>query len=455
MLLHLVLEVLTLTLLHLTSASISPSPNHPQYHLLPSLRDQAEIQDTWRDERTANIPNLLRKHGVDAWLMSQREYAEDTVFWSLKCSSQFSARRRTIHLFFSSSYQAQGLKTAYKWIDNTDAVFADLAAVLNEHNPNQIVLNTNDTIAFASGLHHGSYTELLSKLPQPITDRFTSNPLIAVEYISTTPASQLTWYKRLQETTWSLIAEAFSTSVITPAQTTTTDVEWWLREKVQALNYSTWFPPAVSIVTAHQPLGPESPGVTCKNGVSTPDIIREGDMLHVDFGVTALGLNTDTQHLAYVLRPGETAHEIPRGLREGLEKANRLQDIVREHMIPNRTGNAILAASLRQMRAEGIEGRIYCHAIGDWGHSAGAVVGMVNLQRGVPVLGDLPVWERGYYSVELFVEHFVPERGETLRFEVEEDVVWGGEGVGWEWVFGRQEEFWVVGGPEGLVVQGV
>ena len=34
--------------------------------------------------------------------------------------------------------------------------------------------------------------------------------------------------------------------------------------------------------------------------------IQRGDALWVDFGVIALGLHTDTQHLGYVLKEGET-----------------------------------------------------------------------------------------------------------------------------------------------------
>lgn len=107
--------------------------------------------------------------------------------------------------------------------------------------------------------------------------------------------------------------------------------------------------------------------------------INYGDVLHVDFGVTALGMNTDTQHLAYVLYPGETEKDIPRGLLEGLKKVNRLQDIVKSNMKVGKTGNEILNASLRQMESEGIQGKIYCHPIGDWGHSAGTLIGMCHL----------------------------------------------------------------------------
>jgi hypothetical protein len=134
------------------------------------------------------------------------------------------------------------------------------------------------------------------------------------------------------------------------------------------MNYSTWFMPTVEVVQPDSDIG--------RISVVPSNVINYGDVLHVDFGVTALGMNTDTQHLAYVLRPGETEADIPRGLVEGLKMANRLQDIVKSNMKIGITGNEILKASLKQMKSEGIKGKIYSHPIGDWGHSAGTLIGM-------------------------------------------------------------------------------
>lgn len=209
-------------------------------------------------------------------------------------------------------------------------------------------------------------------------ERFVLEPMIAVELVATMVDSRLGWYRKLMETAWAIIEEAFSSKIITPGKTTTSDVEWWMRERIQSLNYSTWFHPGVSILTEDDCSMCFQPTETGRMHTLPGDaehVIRQGDVIHTDFGVTALGLNTDTQHLGYVLGPEEAVDDIPLSVLEGMRKVNRLQDITREHMRIGLTGNEILQNIRAQMKKEGIEGKIYCHATGEFGHSAGTVIG--------------------------------------------------------------------------------
>jgi hypothetical protein len=327
--------------------------------------------------------------------ISQKEYAEDTVFWSMKSFNQFSARRRTTSVFFAHAKDDE--PASYTWIDNTPDVWKNLREVLEHHDPYSIAVNVDSQVAFSSGLHAGESMLLTQKLGSPWKERLVTLPMIAVEYIATMPKNQLSWYRKLMETAWAIISEAFSENVITPGKTTTEvgasvslmcfviltifaqDVEWWCREKIQAMNYTTWFHPSVTILHPNSTMGEQD---------YRP--IDHEDLLHIDFGVTALGLNTDTQHLAYVLPSGASENDVPQGYLDGLKVANLLQDLVRYAMRDGKTGNDVLAIARATMEAAGFNGRVYSHPIGDWGHSAGSLIGMTNLQDGVPVLGKHP-----------------------------------------------------------------
>ncbi|KAI0375855.1 hypothetical protein BV20DRAFT_19538 [Pilatotrama ljubarskyi] len=425
--------VLAVLFLNFTSAQLHPS--HPaSYRRLPSLREQAAIQDGWRNERLAGIPALLSKYRIHAWLISEREYAEDTIWWSVKGATEYAPHRRTVLLFHTNTSSLAGQPNPLRWVDNTGTVWPELLEVLVAYNPQRIALNTDKDVAFGGGLHVGEYEALAEELGERWMERTVNEPMLGIEYVATRVPGQLQYYRDLQETTWALIEEAFSERVITPSVTTTEDVEWWYREKMLLLNVTTWNHPRVSVIT------PESfPG-----WAGTKDIIKEGDLLHVDFGITAMGLNTDVQHMAYVLRTSEGETDAPAGLKEGLKRANRMQDIVLEKMKAGKTGNEVLKQSLAQMKAEGIEGQVYSHPIGDWGHSAGAVIGFTNLPDCVPVLGELRILPNSYYSIELYAYSFVPERNETLRFRVEENAYWDGDDGRWKFVYGRQERFHLI-----------
>ncbi|EJT97759.1 hypothetical protein DACRYDRAFT_58284 [Dacryopinax primogenitus] len=426
-----------LTVLLLSTAALIQASS-PTYRRLPSPRRRAELEDNWLAQRLLTVPKLLKRYGVDAWLISQREYAEDTIFRSYKPATAFYARRRTVSLFHANESSLEGHPNPVTWIDITPEVWTDLNRVLAAYDPERIAINDDPTghIAFADGLHSGEKNAVLKALDKKWVDRFISIPLIAIEFISYRvggegPGGQLFWYRAMTEIVWAMIDEGFSHRVVTPGLTTTTDVEWWFREKMDHLNVTTWFHPSVTRYHA--------PGALQLVNYDQ-SIIQPGDMLHVDIGITAMNMNTDTQHLAYVARwEGEP---VPDGLKEGLRLANRMQDLTLEYMREGKTGNRVLKEVQEEMKAENIKGKVYCHPIGDFGHAAGT--GFVDHQEGMPVIGDLPILSRSAYSIELESEYRVDEWGVEIPFQQEEDVHWDEETQTWKWVYGRQEKFHIV-----------
>lgn len=420
-----------------------------------TLREQAELQQKWLEERlTVNLPKVMREQGVDMWVIPMREYNEDPVFRALVSPTTFAARRRTIYVFFDRGEEQGverlalggssqgGMYEAYRASRSTsrEGVQAELwgaqqwqllAEVVADRDPQVIAVNASTEHNFADGLTAAEW-EAMSEALGDYAGRVVRNPRLAIDYLALRVPSMTPAYRKMQTYVHQIIATAFSNAVITPGVTTTGDVVWWMRQRVHDLGFGTWFQPSVSI-QRRGVSGDELPG---------NPVIERGDILHTDFGIYALGMATDTQHMGYVLREGETA--APAGMQVALANANRLQDILLEHMEPGRTGNEVLYATLEQMRAEGLNGTMYTHPIGDHGHGAGPLIGLWDYQEGVPGRGDVPVLANMWFSTELQVTTPVPEwDGQPVRMALEEEAEVTPEGER-RWSLRRQTELHLI-----------
>ncbi|MEO8500297.1 MAG: M24 family metallopeptidase [Vicinamibacteria bacterium] len=422
---------------------------------LPSLREQDAIRQDWLKLRLERfLPTLMRRHGVAMWLVINREYNEDPVFRSLISPSVMFARRRTILVFFDRGGEKGierlalgggtngGLYELYRDPDNAgreimgDSQWQTLRKVIEQRQPSTIALDISHTHAFSDGLSAGEREQVESALG-PWTSRLVRAENLPLEYISMRLPEMEPHYVAMMKTVHALIARAFSNDVISPGKTTSKDVEWWLRQNVNDLGLGEWFPPTVSV---------QRPELKATEFAATarPDaeVIRRGDHLHVDFGIYAMGLATDTQHVGYVLKEGET--DAPPGLQKALANSNRMQDIAFEEMRPGRTGNEVLASMLAQMKKEGIVGSMYSHPINDYGHGAGPLIGLWDRQEGVPGRGDVTLLPSTWFSVELQATTPIPEwGGQKMRSAQEEDAILGPDGR-MRWVLSRQTKYHLV-----------
>ncbi len=417
---------------------------------LPSLREQDAIQQEWLKIRLERVlPVLMRDHKVQMWIVPMREYNEDPVFSSLVSASTFSARRRTIYVFFDrgvgngierlalggssqgglySAYRDTSMKNAELW---GDGQWKLLSKIISERDPRTISVNISLAHAFSDGLSAGEWEQVQNALEPKYLQRVVRADRLPLDYIATRLPEMLPLYRQLMETVHSIIRKAFSNSVIVPGKTTTQDVVWWMRQKIQDLGLTTWFQPSVDV----QRRGVDLSG--------NPDpVIERGDILHCDFGITGMRLNTDTQHMAYVLREGET--DVPSGVQNSLSVSNKLQDIVLGNINLGLTGNQILSRSLAEMKSAGIDGSVYSHPVGEHGHGAGTLIGLWDRQMGVPERGDVPIIPNTWYSIELQAGSKVPEwENQLVRSAQEEDVVIGADGSV-EWVLSRQTMFHLI-----------
>ncbi|HYO55252.1 M24 family metallopeptidase [Archangium sp.] len=423
-----------------------------------TLREQATRQQVWLRERMDKaLPSLMRQYGIEMWVVPMREYNEDPVFPALVAPTTFAARRRTIYVFHDRGPEkgverlalgggTQGgvyeARRAQMQVDGGGVTrqaelwgpdqWTVLKAVLEERQPKVIGINVSRTFAFADGLTHGEYEGMAEALGPEWTSRMKPAGGLPVNLLAWRGADEERFYEDLTKLAWNIIETGFSSQVITPGRTRSRDVVWWMRQRVNDLGLGTWFQPSVSV---------QRQGKT-EAELGEDPVIERGDVLHCDFGVTALRLNTDTQHMGYVLREGET--DVPAGLKAALERSNRLQDIVFEELRPGRSGNEILKASRERMKAEGIDGTVYSHPIGLNGHGAGPMIGLWDRQEGVPGNGDHRVIPNQWFSIELQATSPVPEwGGQKVRSAQEEDVIIDANGKV-HWAFQRQTAFHLV-----------
>jgi hypothetical protein len=430
-----------------------------------TLREQAAMQQEWLQKRLdAFLPALMRKHGIDLWVVPMREYNEDPVFSSITAPETFFARRRTIYVFFDkcaasraavtphclerlalggtsqggvfdsrSSVKpvtsAVGARQAELWGDEQ---WLALKQVIEERRPTVIAINRSKTFAFSDGLSSGELQGMSEALGPTWTAKFRDAEALPLELIASRLPEEEAFFAQMTALVWQMTQTMFSGAVIEPGTTRTSDLVWWWRQRTNDQGLGTWFQPSVSI---------QRKGVKSDQLDADP-VIQPGDVLHCDVGITVARLNTDTQHDAYVLRPGEA--DAPAGLKRALANANAMQDIAMEETRPARTGNEILASVLTRMRGLGITGTMYSHPIGMHGHGAGPLIGLWDYQDGVPGRGDAVVVPSMWFSIELQATTPVPEwGGQPVQIAQEEDMIVGADGKA-RWALKRQDQFFLV-----------
>jgi Xaa-Pro aminopeptidase len=408
----------------------------PALPAILSPRERAEVENRILAERLDTVlPGLMREQGIDLWLLMAREYFEEPVVASMLDAENMHARRRTILILHDpgegkpierltvSRYGLGGLFEPAWNPDEQPDQWKAVADLIAARNPAKIAINSSDLYQFADGMTLSQYDKFMSALPPALHERVTSAETLAIRWLETRTPAEMELYPTIVRTAHAVIAEAFSRTVITPGVTTAEQVQWWYRDRLLALGLDPWFHPSVAI---------QRQGV--KGMVEGAEVIQPGDLLWTDFGITYLRLNTDTQHLAYVLKSGET--EAPAGLRQGLANSNRVQDYLTRAFKTGRSGNEALALARADAIAAGLDPSIYTHPIGNHGHGAGPSIRFWDNQNADP-RGSGMINAGTAWSIELTSYANVPEwGGQRVDFRTEEDAFFDGETV--RYIDGRQ-----------------
>ena len=418
---------------------------------VPPLRDRVATHDRLVKARLDQVvPQVMRKAGVDMWIIAAREYAEDPVLKAMLPATWMSARRTMVLIFFDRGPE-QGVErlavARYPVGDFFPAAWdpeahpeqwARVAQLVAERNPKRIAVNISRDFGLADGLTVGLHRELVTALG-PMASRMESHDALALGFLETRTPEEMDVYQGIMRVAHAIIPRGLSQEVITPGVTTSQDVVWWYREELAKARQDAWCQPSLTVQRA------TAAGIT-PGRQTLPDnvVIMPGDLLHVDFCAGMMGLKTDTQMLAYVLKPGET--DAPAGLKAGMAAANKVQDALVASFKTGITGNQALMAAREKAIAAGLDPIIYTHSIGLNGHGAGPWIGSWENQNPIPGRGEYPINANTAWSIELAALHKVPEWGnQQVRFPLEVDGYW--DGTSFRWIDGRQTQLMLVPRP--------
>ena len=413
-----------------------------------NMEERAKVRDQWLKERFETImPRLMKREGIDMWVLISREYNEDPVLKTMLPANWLAARRTTMLVIYLDDDKVETLACArydvgevFKKAWNKEKEpdqWKRLSEIIKERNPNKIAVNKSAHFGLADGISATHYEQLMSVLSKKEQAKVVSGERLALGWLETRTESEMVVYRQIMRLAHQIIAEGLSEKVIQPGVTTTDDVVWYYRQRIRELGVVAWFHPTVDIQRAD----PEN-NENQRSFSSRPDkaVIQPGDLIHIDFGITYLGLNTDTQQNAYVLKPRET--EAPAYLVEAHQKGLQLMDILTNEFKEGRTGNEILASCIEKAKAEGLKPQIYTHPIGYHGHGGGPTIGLWDQQEGVPHKGDYLLHPNTAYSIEFNTKVFIKEWNKEIRMMIEEDAFFDENGV--YYIDGRQTELYLI-----------
>lgn len=425
----------------------------PQYVLsnkfpkVASIREQVEtVNEITMLRLETLLPRIMREMGTDMWIILTQEDNVDAVFRTMTPMNTWN--RRDLILVFYDKGSDKGVERlnisrmnmrgfhekAWDYGAGEETRWECLARIIRERDPKKIGINESEVIWAADGLSATLKKRLVKAIDEKYVHRLQSAEELCTLWLETLLEEDLDLYERAVQIAHALIAETYSSKVITPGVTTVDDLIYHYWERAANLGLPKAFNPSFSIRGRH-------PDMIAKYG-EDDRIIRRGDLLHCDVGVIYLRYYTDHQEWAYVLRRGEK--DVPESFKKVMAEGNRLQDVFCSEFKLGLTGNQLLNNILKSARAQGIrKPKVYSHSVGYYLHEPGPLIGLPEEQVNTRGRGEVKLVYDSTFTAELSVTYPIPEwDGKELRMGLEQIIVFTQEGT--QFLDGRQTKFYIV-----------
>lgn len=417
----------------------------PAMPKLLSQREQMDVREMWLKKRLNELLlPMMRRHNVSMWIVVNEEFNSDPATEYLVPPMPIVGSR-DFFIFVDNGeklekiaivrYAEERLKNHYQMISvSRDKLAETFRGTVAKYNPKTIALNMGGTRGQQNGLSHASYKMLAETLGADTEKKFISAASFLTEFFDTRIPEEAEHYRTAVLVTDILTRRAFSNEVITPGKTTVGNVRWWFLQQLNNLGLSTWFQPDLRVQRQSKTTA------TNQQFLSVADeslVLERGDVIHIDCGLNYMGLSTDWQKHAYILKKGEK--DVPAGMKTALKNTNLLQDAIFKFARVGMTGTEVYDAAMAEMKRQNIEAMIYSHPIGTHGHGLGA---SIDFRR---IIGTSPDRIRlgSYMSIELNTSTVLPEwNNQKLTIMAEDDAFMTENG--YEFFRPRQTEFYLI-----------
>jgi Xaa-Pro aminopeptidase len=426
-------------------------PSTPDFPAVLSMRERADLVYRITQKRLEQLlPRFMRQTGFDMWIITCNEDNLEPIFKTMIPYENWCPITQILVFFYQGSEKGvemlnvsrsnfQGLYKnvwdAAAWdTEKKESQWDCLGRIVRERDPKKIGINEGEVQWAAGGLTVVLKKKLVEAIGPKYAARLESAEPLATLWGETLLDEEIDLMEQAAAISHAIIAETFSSEVITPGFTTVDDLRFHYWQRVADFGLDLAFYPFFTI-RGRQPEDIEKYGKDDK-------VIRPGDFIHCDVGLKYMYYNSDTQEWAYVLRVGET--DVPESFKKIMAEGNRLQDIYCGEFKEGLTGNEILVNILGKAKEKGIPNpRVYSHSLGYFLHEPGPLIGLPWEQVNNPGRGDVKLVPNSCFTVELSVTMPVPEwEGQDFRLSLEQDIVFTKDGTAF--LDGRQTRFHLV-----------